>query len=109
MAKKVIAIILLLGAIGGLVYGVLGATKKVTTVEIKTDWFEGVYNFETKGIEGTAQVKWSGNSIKNGNSLSDIPKIAEDQVNGERTRQMLIGFGAFAVLGIAGCIVWKKS
>lgn len=108
MVKKVIAIILLLGAVGGLVYGVLGIAKKVTTVNVKTDWFEGVYNLETKSIEGTAQVKWSSDSIKGGHSLSDIPQIAEDQANAERTRQMLIGFGAFVVLGIAGSAVWKK-
>jgi len=53
--RKVIAIILLVAAAAGLVYGILGVTQK--TVKVKSGEIEGVYNFAENSYDGT--MAWS--------------------------------------------------
>lgn len=97
--RRTIAIILLVAAAAGLVYGVLGATAK--TAKIRSGETEGIYTFADQSFDGT--VGWSsagGLSI----GASDIRKLAEAQ----RSRQMWLGFGAFALLGVVGGSLLKR-
>jgi len=97
--RRVIAIILLVAAAAGLVYGILGATAR--TVKISSGDTQGVYSFAENSYEGT--VGWSsGGGLSMG--ISDIRKLAE----ASRSRQMWLGFGAFALLGIVGGSLLKK-
>ena len=99
--RKVIAIILLLAAVGGLVYGIIGATQK--TVKVKSGGSELVYNFDDHSYEGSVSWSSAGGLAIN---ASDLPRLAQAQ----RSRQMWMGIGAFAVLGIAGvCLLRKKQ
>ena len=98
--RRIIAIILLVAAAAGLVYGILGATQK--TVRIKSGSTEGVYSFAENSFDGT--MAWSsGGGISAG--FDEIKKLAHSQ----RSRQMWIGFGAFALLGIVGGSLLKKK
>ena len=98
--RKVIAIILLVAAAAGLVYGILGVTQK--TVKVKSGSTEGVYSFVDNSFDGT--MAWSsGGGISAG--FDEIKKLAHSQ----RSRQMWLGFGAFALLGIVGGSLLKKK
>ena len=89
--RKIIAIILLVAAAAGLVYGILGVTQK--TVKVKSGSTVGVYSFEDNSFDGP--MAWSsGGGIFAG--FDDVKKLAHSQ----RSRQMWLGFGAFALLGI---------
>lgn len=97
--RKIIAIILLVAAAAGLIYGILGATAK--TVDIHSGDTQGYYDFRDSTYYGT--VGWSsagGLSM----DMSDIQKLAQSQ----RSRQMWLGFGAFALLGIVGASLLKR-
>ncbi len=98
--RRGIAIVLLLVAIAGLVYGVLGATSK--SVKIKSGSAEGVFNLADNSYEGTVGFSTAGGFAM---GMDDLRKLAEAQ----RTRQMGIGFGAFAVLGFVGVRLFKKN
>lgn len=98
--RKIIAIILLVAAAAGLVYGILGVTQK--TVKVKSGSTVGVYSFEDNSFDGT--MAWSsGGGILAG--FDDVKKLAHSQ----RNRQMWLGFGAFALLGIVGVGQLKKN
>ena len=98
--RKIIAIILLVAAAAGLVYGILGVTQK--TVKVKSGSTVGVYSFEDNSYDGT--ITWSsGGGISAG--FDDVKKLAHSQ----RSRQMWLGFGAFALLGIVGVGQLKKK
>ena len=98
--RKVIAIILLVAAAAGLVYGILGATAK--TMKIKSGDTEGVYSFVDNSFDGT--MAWSSSGgISAG--FDGIKKLA----HATRNRQMAIGFGAFALLGIVGVSLLRKK
>lgn len=97
--RKVIAIILLLAAAAGLVYGILGVTAK--TVKIKSGDTEGVYSFAENSFDGT--MAWSSAGGLAG-GFDSVKKLAYSQ----RNKQMWIGFGAFALLGIIGVSLLKK-
>ena len=97
--RKLIAIILLVAAAAGLVYGILGATDK--TVDIHSGDTQGYYDFRDNTYYGT--VGWSsagGLSM----AMSDIVKLAKSQ----RSRQIWTGFGGFVLLGIVGASLLKK-
>ena len=97
--RKVIAIILLIVAAAGLVYGILGATDK--TVDIHSGDTQGYYDFRDSTYYGT--IGWSsagGLSM----DMAEIAKLARSQ----RGRQIWTGFGAFALLGIVGASLLKK-
>ena len=98
--RKIIAIILLAAAAAGLVYGILGVTQK--TVKVKSGDIEGIYNFAENRYDGT--MTWSSSGGLSG-GLENVKKLAHSQ----RNRQMWLGFGAFALLGIAGVILLKKK
>ena len=98
--RKIIAIILLVAAAAGLVYGILGVTQK--TVKVKSGDIEGVYNFEENSYDGT--MTWSSTGgLSSG--LENVRKLARSQ----RSRQMWLGFGAFALLGIVGVGLLRKK
>ena len=98
--RKIITIILLVAAAAGLVYGILGVTQK--TVKVKSGSTEGVYSFEDNSFDGT--MAWSsGGGISAG--FDDVKKLAQSQ----RSRQMWIGFGAFAVLGVISVSLLRKK
>lgn len=98
--RKIIAIILLVAAAAGLVYGILGVTQK--TVKVKSGSTVGVYSFEDNSFDGT--MTWSsGGGILAG--YDDVKKLAHSQ----RSRQMWLGFGSFALLGIVGVGLLKKK
>ncbi len=98
--RKVIAIILLIAAVGGIVYGVMGATAK--TIKIKSGDTEGVYSFEDNSFDGTMAWSSSGGIAA---GFDGIKKAA----NAQRSHQMWIGFGAGALLGIVGVSLLKKK
>ena len=63
---------------------------------------EGVYSFEDNSFDGT--MAWSsGGGISAG--FDDVKKLAHSQ----RSRQMWLGFGAFALLGIVGVSLLRKK
>ena len=99
--RKIIAIILLVAAAAGLVYGILGVTQK--TVKVKSGSTEGVYSFEDNSFDGTITWWSSGGGILAG--FDDVKKLAHSQ----RSRQIWLGFGAFALLGIVGVGQLKKN
>ena len=98
--RKVIAIILLVAAVAGLIYGILGVTQK--TVKVKSGSTEGIYNFADNSFDGT--MTWSSGGGISAN-FDEIKKLAQSQ----RSNQMWIGFGAFALLGIVGGSLLKKK
>ena len=91
--RKIIAIILLVAAAAGLVYGILGVTAK--TVKIKNNQAEGVFNFEEGSFEGSMGFSTAGGLAMD---MDGLRKLAQSQ----RSRQMWLGFGAFALLGVVG-------
>ena len=97
--RKIIAIILLAAAAAGLVYGILGVAQK--TVKVKSGSTEGVYSFADNSFDGT--MAWSSSGGLSA-GLDSIKKLAQSQ----RSRQMWIGFGAFALLGVVGARLLKK-
>ena len=98
--RKVIAIILLVAAAAGLVYGILGATAK--TVKIKNSQAEGVFNFEEGSFEGSMGFSTAGGLAMD---IGGLRKLAQSQ----RSRQMWLGFGAFAVLGVISVSLLRKK
>ena len=98
--RKIIAIILLVAAAAGLVYGILGVTQK--TIKVKSGDVEGVYNFAENSYDGT--MTWSSAGGLSG-GLENVKKLAHSQ----RSRQIWLGFGAFALLGIVGVSLLKKK
>ena len=98
--RKVIAIILLVAAAAGLVYGILGVTQK--TVKVKSGDIEGVYNFEENSYDGTMTLSSAG-GLSGG--LENVKKLAHSK----RSHQMWLGFGAFALLGIVGAALLRKK
>ena len=96
--RKGIAIVLLVAAVAGLVYGVLGLTAK--SVKIKSGDAEGIYHLVDNTYEGSV-----GFSSRGGLSMGmgDLKKLANDQ----RNTQMGIGFGSCAVLGLVGIRLLK--
>ena len=97
--RKVIAIILLLAAVAGLVYGILGVTAK--TIKVKSGDTEGVYSFADNSFDGTMAWSSAGGLAA---GFDGIKKLAHSQ----RNKQMYIGFGAFVVLGLIGVSLLKK-
>lgn len=98
--RKVIAIILLVASAAGLVYGILGATAKA--VMIKNSQAEGVYNFAENSYEGSMGFSTAGGLAMD---MSGLRKLAQSQ----RSRQMWMGFGAFAVLGVISVSLLRKK
>ena len=98
--RKMIAIALLIVALAGLVYGVLGITTK--TVAIKTDEAEGVYNLVDDSYEGQMAFSGMDGFAK---SMSDLKKLAQAR----RNRQIGIGFGVCAVFGVIGASLLLKK
>lgn len=98
--RKGIAMVLLLVAVAGLVYGVLSLTVK--SVKIKSGDAEGIYHLTDNTYEGTV-----GFSSRGGFSMGmdDLKKLANDQ----RNMQMGIGFGSCAVLGLIGIRMLKRK
>ncbi|MGI6578940.1 MAG: hypothetical protein ACOX3H_01635 [Saccharofermentanales bacterium] len=89
--RKIIAIVLLIVAVAGLVYGVLGITTK--TVKIKTDEAEGIYNLGNDSYEGQMAFSSMGGFAK---SMNDLQKLAKTQ----RNKQIGIGLGVCAVCSV---------
>ena len=98
--RKIIAIVLLVAAAAGLVYGILGVTAK--TVKVKSGDVEGVYNFAENSCDG-AMVWSSAGGLSGG--LENVRKLAHAQ----RSRQIWLGFGAFALLGVVGVSLLRKK
>ena len=98
--RRIIAIILLVIAAAGFVYGILGVTQK--TIKVQSGDIEGVYNFAENSYDGT--MAWSSAGGLSG-GLENVRKLAHSQ----RSRQMWIGFGAFALLGIVGGSLLRKK
>lgn len=97
--RRTIAIILLVIAAAGLVYGILGATAQ--TIKLKNDLVEGVYDFSTDSYEGTMVVTSANGLAMDKNGLRKLAKSTRD-------RQQWIGFGTFAVLSIVGIALLIK-
>ena len=90
--RKVIAIILLVAAAAGLVYGILGVTQK--TVKVKSGSTEGVYSFVDNSFDGT--MAWSsGGGISAG--FDEIKKLAHSQ----RSRQIWMALRRSAQISVA--------
>ena len=98
--RKVIAIILLLAAAAGLVYGILGLTAK--TVKINSDDAVGVFNLAEGTYEGTVGFSTAGGLSMD---MSGLRKLAESQ----RSKQMWLGFGPGVLLGIIGVSLLRKK
>ena len=98
--RKFIAILLLLAAAAGLVYGVLGATTKA--VSIKSGDAVGVFNLSEGTYEGTLGFSSAGGFSM---GMDDLRKLAQSQ----RNKQMWLGFGGGALLGIIGISLLRKK
>lgn len=98
--RKVIAIILLVAAAAGLAYGILGVARK--TIKVKFDSSEGVYSFDDNSFDGTMAWSSSGGIFAD---FDDIKKLAHSQ----RSRQIWLGFGVFALLGLVGVSLLRKK
>lgn len=97
--RKIIAIILLIVAVAGLVYGVLGIMTK--TVKIKTDKAEGIYNLADDSYEGQMAFSSMGGFAQ---SMSDLQKLAKAQ----RNKQIGIGLGVCVVCSVIGVSLLLK-
>lgn len=98
--RKVIAIILLLVAAAGLVYGILGATTR--EVKIKSGDAQGVFNLSEGTYQGSIGFSSAGGFSM---GMDDLRKLAQSQ----RSKQMWLGFGGGALLGIIGVSLLRKK
>lgn len=98
--RKVIAVLLLVAAAAGLVYGILGLTMK--TVPIHAGDAQGVYDLAKNSYAGSV-----GFSTRGGLSvgIGDLKKLA----NEIRSRQIYLVFGVFAVCGLAGIRLLRRK
>ena len=101
MVRRIIAIVFLVIAAAGLVYGILGITKK--EIKIETNDFQGVYNVKDDSLDG--QIVWS-----TAGGITTDTEAVKSEARSIRTRQIVIGFVACGVAGIiGGCLMRKKQ